>query len=105
MSIVIIIHFIIYINRCDMIKPSKENQWTLENFLSNKQYTSIFLNSLLNLNKFLAYEQRESYSKTEIDKNPEYTDWDKFAFYEYQRLTAEDSEDNQDDVNLLLIYF
>lgn len=56
---------------------------------------------MLNWNKFIANEQKDPFSRNEIDKNPEFTDWDKFAFYEYQRLTAEDSEENpeNDDVN------
>jgi serine/threonine-protein phosphatase 2A regulatory subunit B'' len=80
----------------DNIKPSEEHKFILQNFLSNKNYSSIFFNNLLNLNKFIAHEQKDPFSRTEIDKNPEYTDWDKFAFYEYQRLTAEDAEDPQE---------
>lgn len=83
-----------------MIKPDKEYHFTLNNFLSNRQYASVFFNSILNLNKFIAHETRDPFSKNELDKNPEYTDWDKFAFFEYQKLTAEDSDENQeaDDV-------
>ncbi len=51
----------------------------------------------MNLNKFLCNEQRDPFSRSDIDKNPEYSDWDKFAYYEYQRLTAEDSEDQDGD--------
>ena len=67
-------------------------------------YSGVFFNNLLNLNKFLAQESRDPFSRTEIDKNPEYTDWDKFAYYEYQRLTAEDSE-NQDEVFKYMLIF
>ncbi len=59
---------------------------------------------MLNLNKFIANEQKDPFSRTEIDKNPEFTDWDKFAFYEYQRLTAEDS-DEQHEANDVYIIF
>ena len=55
-----------------MLKPGTEFQFTIDNFLTNKQYSSVFFNNLLNLNKFLAFEQRDPFSKTEIDKNPEY---------------------------------
>jgi hypothetical protein len=54
------------------MKPETEFQFTLKNFLDNKHYASIFFNSLLNLNKFLSYEQRDPNSRTEIDKNPDY---------------------------------
>jgi serine/threonine-protein phosphatase 2A regulatory subunit B'' len=87
----------------DNIKPDQEHQYTLKNFLSNRLYSSVFFNNILNLNKFIAHEQKDPFSRSEIDKNPEYTDWDKFAFYEYQRLTAEDTEDPQEanDVNII----
>jgi hypothetical protein len=55
-----------------MIKPEKEYQFTVKNLSVNRNYASIFFNSLLNLNKFLAYEARDPNSKTEIDKNPDY---------------------------------
>jgi hypothetical protein len=89
-----------------MIKPEKEYQFTLNNLLNNRSYAPMFFNTLLNLNKFLANETRDPFAKTELDRNPEYTDWDKFAFYEYQKLTAEDSDENQepDDVKILKIY-
>lgn len=56
-----------------MLKPETEFQFTIDNFLNNKHYSAIFFNNLLNLNKFLAFEQKDPFSKTEIDKNPEYT--------------------------------
>jgi serine/threonine-protein phosphatase 2A regulatory subunit B'' len=56
----------------DMLKPQVEFQFKLKNFLDHKLYSSVFFNSLLNLNKFLAYEQRDPNSRSEIDKNPEY---------------------------------
>ncbi len=89
-----------YINSYDNIKPDQDHQFSLQNFLSNKVYASVFFNNILNLNKFLSNEQRDPFSRSDIDKNPEYSDWDKFAFYEYQRLTAEDSEEQDDNVRL-----
>jgi serine/threonine-protein phosphatase 2A regulatory subunit B'' len=86
----------------DMIKPQSENQWTLNNFMTNKQYASVFFNNLLNLNKFLAYEQKDPFSRTEIDKNPELTDWDKFACHEYQRKLAEENDNEGDDVIVII---
>ena len=87
----------------DNIKPEKEFQFTLKNFLDNKQYASVFFNNLLNLNKFLANEQKDPFSRNEVDRNPEYTDWDKFAFYEYQKFTAED-EDNQEADEVIIMF-
>jgi len=80
----------------DMIKPEREFQYTLKSFLENRQHASYFFNNLLNLNKLLLDNHKDPFAKTEIDKNPEYSEWDKFAFYEYQRLTEEENDDNQE---------
>ena len=68
----------------DMIPPDKEYQWTLQNFLDHPKSASIAFNALFNLKKFQEYETFDPYNVTEIDKNPEYTDWEKFAYYEYK---------------------
>jgi serine/threonine-protein phosphatase 2A regulatory subunit B'' len=90
--------------RYDNIKPEVEHQFTLKNFLSNKPYASIFFNNLLNLNKFIANEQKDPFSRSEIDKIPDYTDWDKFSHIEYLRLTAEDSDEQQEANDVMKIY-
>jgi len=90
----------------DMIKPENEYHYTLNTFLENKQHASSFFNNLLNLNKLLLENHKDPFAKNDIDKNPEYTDWDKFAFYEYQRLTEEENEDNQEsDEVRKFVYF
>ena len=55
-----------------MLKPQTEFQFTLKNFLDNKQYSSVFFNSLLNLNKFSAFEQRDPMSRSDLDKNSDF---------------------------------
>ncbi len=87
----------------DLIKPEKEYQWTMKDFLNNKQHASIFFNTLVNLYKFRDFETRDPFSiKNDNEKNPEFTDWDRFAHYEYIKLTMEDSDDNQEDVYYFL---
>lgn len=88
----------------DLIKPEKEYQWTIKDFMNNKQYASIFFNSLVNLYKFRDFETRDPFSiRNDLEKNPDFSDWDRFAHYEYIKLTMEDSEENQEDVYSILI--
>lgn len=84
----------------DMIPPEKEYQWTLKNFLDHPESASIAFNSLFNLKKFIDNEEKDVFSKTEIDKNPEYTDWDKFAYYEYlRRMEEEGSNGGEEEIS------
>ena len=81
-----------------MIKPERDYHWTLKNFLDNKQYAPIFFNSLLNIHKFMNYESRDPFMvRNEVEKNPDFTDWDKFVYNEYIKLTVEDNEENQEE--------
>lgn len=83
-----------------MIPPEKEYQWTLKNFLDHPESASIAFNSLFNLKKFIDNEEKDVFSKTEIDKNPEYTDWDKFAYYEYlRRMEEEGSNGGEEEIS------
>jgi len=52
-----------------MFKPEKEYQFTLKCLLANKNIAGIFFNTLLNLNKFLAFERRDPFKKDDEDKN------------------------------------
>lgn len=57
----------------------------------------MFFNCLLNLNKFIAYEQRDPFTmKHEQTENPDFSDWDRFAIAEYVRLAME--EENAENV-------
>ena len=80
----------------DMIPPKKEYQWTLEDFLSKPECTSIIFNALFNLRKFIDNEQKDPFSKNEIDKDPEYSDWDRYAYYEYaNKMRDEESNEGE----------
>ncbi len=74
--------------------------------MNKPQSASIFFNTFLNFNKFLAYEQRDPFTvKSEQEKFPGYSDWDIYALYEYQRISDEKDEeedaliDDSDDEN------
>ena len=84
----------------DMLHPEVEFQFTMKHFLQQKSISGVFFNALLNLNKFIAYEQRDPFSiKKEINENPDYTEWDRFALMEYVRLAME--EENADNNEVL----
>ncbi|OMJ71500.1 hypothetical protein SteCoe_30282 [Stentor coeruleus] len=83
----------------DMLCPKVENQFTLADFYSKKSISGVFFNALLNLNKFIAYEQRDPFSqKKEISENPDYSDWDRFAMTEYIRLAMEEENAESNEV-------
>ena len=84
----------------DMIKPEKENWFVLEDFKRTNLISGTFFNILVNLNKFIAYEQRDPFSiKAEQNENPDYSEWDKFAATEYVRLALE--EENAENEEML----
>lgn len=84
----------------DMLKPTVENQFRIDDFYGKKTISGVFFNALLNLNKFIAYEQRDPFSiKKEINENPDFSDWDRFALVEYVRLAME--EENADNNEVL----
>jgi serine/threonine-protein phosphatase 2A regulatory subunit B'' len=99
----------------DMIRaPGVEGHFSYDHLKQWPGQIGIFFNCLVNLNKFIAYETRDLFSiKHQITELPDYSDWDRFAKTEYERLAMEeeggddsemidamegwDSEDNQDE--------
>lgn len=80
----------------DMIKPAREMLFTPQDFLAKPDLASVFFNSLVNLNKFIAFEQRDPFQyKNELNETPGYSEWDRFARMEYNRLS--DDQDEQDE--------
>ena len=82
----------------DMIPPEKEYQWTLQNFLAHPQRASFIFNALLNLNKFIDNELKDPVSMDEIQRRKDFTDWDKFACNEYQRLQEENAPEDGEPI-------
>lgn len=88
---------------CDMLKPDEGCKFTLKHFLDCPYYASVFFNSLLNLTKLIAYEERDPYiAREDKEKYINYTDWDKFALNEYQRLAVDESDEDDAGAELLL---
>ncbi len=83
-----------------MFHPEKEIIFKREHLKRNRSTAGVFFNSMTNLNKFVAYEQRDPFSvKNEISENPDYSEWDRFAQHEYIRLALE--EENPEHVSFL----
>lgn len=79
-----------------MIKPAHPNQFVMSDFTKNRLLSGVFFNSLVNLNKFIAYEQRDPFTmKHEQNENPDFNDWDRFAAAEYVRLAMEEENAEQ----------
>jgi serine/threonine-protein phosphatase 2A regulatory subunit B'' len=82
----------------DLIKPDKEAQFTLSDFVrKRKQNAGVFFSILTSLNKFMHYEQRDPFQiKQDQLNNPEFSDWDKFCLSEYVRLAMEAGTNNNE---------
>lgn len=84
----------------DMISPNKEGNFSFEEIMRKWEIVGIFFNSLCNLTKFISFETRDMFAiKHQLNENPDFSDWDKFAKSEYERLASE--EENQEDSDLI----
>ena len=84
--------------RVDIFKPEKDILFKIDNFKKNRPMAGVFFNFLTNLNKLVAYEQRDPFMiKNDLTENPDFTEWDRFAQREYIRLALE--EENGENVN------
>ena len=82
----------------DIFKPAKEGNYSIEILKSHREFCPLFFNSLINFNKFVAFEQRDVMAiKHDLLDNPNMNDWDRFVQTEYARLSMED-ENNEDVV-------
>lgn len=85
--------------RADLLKPDDNIKFCLHHFCSNRLVCSPFFNFFTNLNKLVAYETREPHVlQHEINENPDFSDWDRFASAEYYRLSMEEEKQNQEEV-------
>jgi len=74
----------------DLASPMIEGKVTLKD-LKNCQMAGNFFNTLFNLNKFLAFEQRDPFINKQ-EQADDLTEWERFARAEYMRLTADEEE-------------
>lgn len=87
-----------------MFHPDNDIIFRMEHFKLQRAIAGTFFNCMTNLNKFVAYEQRDPFMiKNELTENPDFSEWDRFAQHEYIRLALE--EENAENVFFFLNSF
>ncbi len=81
----------------DMIKPKCQQYLVVEDFLQNECATvsGALFDALFNLNKYMQFEQRDPFQERQKRDDEFDSDWDRFAFVDYNRLAME--EENRED--------
>ena len=83
----------------DLVKPSHDGHFHFEDLKAVKSQVGIFFNCLVNLNKFIAYETRDLFQvKHQLTEFPDYSEWDRFAKSEYERLAMEEDQGEDSEV-------
>ena len=90
----------------DHIEPNEEGQIRITDLLRPEKRPSagIFFNVLFNLNKFIAFEQRDPFQMKQMQSG-EISCWARYAGMEYARLAMEEEykvQDNAEIVNVEL---
>ncbi|XP_018425870.1 PREDICTED: serine/threonine-protein phosphatase 2A regulatory subunit B'' subunit beta-like isoform X1 [Nanorana parkeri] len=79
----------------DLVKPHCDGKITLHDLKKCKQ-ANLFLDTFLNLDKYLDHEQKEPFSAVRVEtEGQELTDWEKYAAEEYAILVAEEAATEQ----------
>ena len=66
-----------------------------KSIIRNSSQSSLFFNTLVNLNKFVQNESRDPNKIKYINDTPQLTDWDRYAIAGYYRLADAEIESNQ----------
>eukprot|EP00744_Colponema_vietnamica_P015632 GILI01021921.1.p2 GENE.GILI01021921.1~~GILI01021921.1.p2 ORF type:complete len:370 (-),score=139.45 GILI01021921.1:101-1210(-) len=81
----------------DMIMPAKEGEFRLAELIAKRPQSGTLFHCLCNLSKFIAFEQRDPFAlKQELAEHPGWTEWDRWAVQEYQRLASEEERAPQE---------
>jgi len=85
----------------DVFKPkTTEGHFSMDLIRMYQAQAGVFFNCLVNLNKFIAYETRDLFAiKHQLTEFPDYSEWDRFAKTEYERLAME--EEGGDDSEMI----
>eukprot|EP00878_Enallax_costatus_P010472 GHUV01010934.1.p1 GENE.GHUV01010934.1~~GHUV01010934.1.p1 ORF type:complete len:441 (+),score=166.87 GHUV01010934.1:1036-2358(+) len=87
----------------DMLQPAHEGCYTLADIKRTRPQSSLLFNTMFNLHKFMAYENRDPFALRAEQLGEEgqvLSDWDRFARGEYLRLAVEEEpEDMQVDAS------
>ena len=76
----------------DMIKPKSQDFIVVEDFLQPEcsQVSGALFDALFNLNKYLQFEQRDPFMERQKREDEFQSDWDRFAYIDYNRLAMEE---------------
>jgi serine/threonine-protein phosphatase 2A regulatory subunit B'' len=76
----------------DMIKPKNDDYVVVEDFLQEEcvQVSGALFDALINLNKYVQFEQRDPFQERQKREDEFETDWDRFACMDYNRLAMEE---------------
>eukprot|EP00594_Rhizosolenia_setigera_P014036 CAMPEP_0178962478 /NCGR_PEP_ID=MMETSP0789-20121207/14388_1 /TAXON_ID=3005 /ORGANISM="Rhizosolenia setigera, Strain CCMP 1694" /LENGTH=586 /DNA_ID=CAMNT_0020646635 /DNA_START=287 /DNA_END=2047 /DNA_ORIENTATION=+ len=76
----------------DMIKPKTQEYLVVEDFLQAEcsQVSGALFDALFNLNKYLQFEQRDPFMERQKREDEFESDWDRFAYIDYNRLAMEE---------------
>jgi hypothetical protein len=81
---------------CPSAQPAKEGCYTLADLKRIKPQSGLLFNTLFNLHKFLAFENRDPFAlrAEALGEDSASTEWDRFARAEYLRLAVEEEPDD-----------
>jgi len=76
----------------DMIKPQNKEYLIVEDFLQPQclRVSGLLFDALFNVNKYMQFEQRDPFMEKGKKEEGHETDWDRFAYYDYNRLAMEE---------------
>ncbi|KAI8474731.1 MAG: hypothetical protein J3K34DRAFT_366052 [Monoraphidium minutum] len=80
----------------DMLQPGAEGAYTLADVRRARPQSALLFNTLFNLHKFLAFENRDPFAlraESMGEDGQTVSEWDRFARTEYLRLAVEDEPD------------
>ena len=78
----------------DMIKPANTEHLIVEDFLQPhcSQVSGALFDALVNVNKYVMFEQRDPFLERQKREDEFDTDWDRFACIDYNRLAMEEEQ-------------
>jgi len=76
----------------DMLEPWSGTVMITKDVLRRSKQQSAFFNVLFNINKLFALEGKDLRTIRQVRETPDLSDWDRFALFEYHRLSAEEEE-------------
>ncbi len=85
----------------DFVHPERDAALRLRDFCSPRvrHISGMLFNILFNLNKFIAFEQRDPHYVRQQHENPHLTEWDRFAAIEYARMASAEEEREMEEEN------